>query len=138
MSTTSQMIEYHPRPINVDHNELVKCIQECMQCAQTCTACADACLSESDVQEMAYCIRTDMDCADICEATGRMLSRQTKPDIAIFTAQLKACEKACAACGAECRRHSDHHEHCRVCGEQCQRCEEACQGLLSAIGSSGA
>lgn len=137
MSATAKMLQTHPAPMQVNRDRLTSFIEETFQCAQACTACADACLSESQVQDLRYCIRANSDCADVCAATARMLSRQTAPDFATMTAQIRACEAACASCGTECRRHSEHHEHCRVCADQCQRCEEACRSMLAAIDERG-
>lgn len=121
----------------LDQDRLGSFIEEAFQCAQACTACADACLSEPQVQDLRCCIRTNLDCADISAASARMLSRQSTPDFATMTAQVRACGAACAICGAECRRYSEHHEHCRICAEQCQRCEEACRSMLAAIEERG-
>ena len=131
-NTVQQMIETHPQPAQMDRAGLVECIQACFDCAQACTTCADACLAEDMVQQLRQCIRLNLDCADVCDTTGRVLSRQTEPDIAVVRAQLQACLQACRACGAVCAEHAGHHEHCRVCAESCRRCEEACNRLLGA------
>ena len=130
---TREMLSTHPTPSPLDQDALAACIDACFECAQTCTACADACVGEEGDMDLRYCIRTDLDCADLCETTGRVLSRQTEPNWDILKAQVGACLRACQECGEECRRHADHHEHCRVCGEACRRCEEACADLLKAL-----
>ncbi|MET9572958.1 four-helix bundle copper-binding protein [Streptomyces virginiae] len=109
-------------------------IEECIACAQACTACADACLSEGMAGDLAKCIRTDMDCADICTTAVAVLSRHTGYDANITAAIPKACSMACKACGDECGRHADMHEHCRLCAEACRSCEQACNELLDALG----
>jgi hypothetical protein len=38
------------------------------------------------------------------------------------------------ACGDECERHAEMHEHCGICAEACRACEEACRELLAAMG----
>ena len=129
----TRMLQTHPRPSGIDPEALAECIDASFTCAQVCTACADACLGEPDVQTLVRCIRLNLDCADACGTTGRMLSRQTEPDIGLLRAQLQACLEACRVCGAECEKHAGHHEHCRVCAESCRRCEAACERLLSAI-----
>jgi hypothetical protein len=127
-----QMLQTHPqRQSMFDAQALVACIQECFDCAQTCTACADACLSEPMVQQLAHCIRLNLDCADVCNATGRVLARQTQPDMAVVRAQLQSCLQACQSCGAECTKHAHHHQHCAVCADACHRCVDACNRLLS-------
>ena len=132
------MTTTHPTGIDIDTSALVECIEAAFECEQACTACADACLDEEGDMDLRHCIRTDLDCADVCSTTGRMISRQTKPSWDLLRAQVGACLRACQECGEECRRHADHHEHCRVCGEACRRCEEACDALLNALGKAAA
>ena len=131
--TIAAMMDSSPAEVAVDQQLLAECIEACLVCAQTCTACADACLSEESVADLRRCIRTDLDCADICETTGRVLSRQTDPDVAVIRAVLEACARACKSCGDECAQHAEMHEHCRICAEACRRCEEACTKLLAAL-----
>jgi Domain of Unknown Function (DUF326) len=128
--TVRDIIATHPQPTSLDRDALVRCIDECSDCAATCTSCADACLAEDDLQEMVRCIRLCLDCADLCVATGRIVTRQTTPDVGVLRAAIQACAAACAASGEECERHT-HHEHCRLCAEACRRCEQACDGLLA-------
>jgi len=118
----------------VDMEKPLACIEACVECAQSCTACADACLSEESVAELRKCVRTNLDCADICDATGRVLSRHTGYDADLTRAVLEACAAACKACGDECARHADMHEHCRVCADACRRSEHACRDLVTALG----
>ena len=127
------MLAAHPGDAAVGRAVLADCIEACLECAQTCTACADACLAEEGDMDLRHCIRTDLDCADICTATAKVLSRQTAPAWNTIKAQVGACLKACEECGATCREHADHHDHCRVCGKACKRCEEACAALLNAL-----
>src|SRR3954451_24951718 len=131
--SVQDVIEVHPRPIGVDRNALLRCIDDCFECAGTCTSCADADLGEPDVAEMVRCIRLCLDCADLCEATGRIVTRQTEPDLGLVAATLEACLRACRACAEECDRHAAHHKHCRVCAEVCRRCEASCADLLAKI-----
>jgi hypothetical protein len=85
------------------------------------------------VAELIKCIRTNLDCADICAGTARVLSRHTGYDANISRAMLEACAAACKACGDECARHADIHEHCRICAEACRACEQACLDLLATM-----
>jgi hypothetical protein len=132
--TVREILELHPRPSGLDRKLLLTCIDECFECAATCTSCADADLAEEDVREMVRCIRLCLDCSDLCDATGRIVTRQTEPDLGLIGATLEACLVACRACAQECDRHAAHHEHCRLCAEVCRRCEAACADLLAAIG----
>jgi hypothetical protein len=131
--TVREIIQRHPRPIRLDRDLLLHCIDECFDCAATCTSCADACLGESDVPELVRCVRLNLDCADVCDATGRVVTRQTESDVGVVRAALEACVVACRACAEECDRHAAHHDHCRVCAEVCRRCEQACSELLASM-----
>jgi len=132
--TFQGIVELHPQPTGVDRGALLRCIEDCLDCGASCTACADASLSESDVQEMVRSIRLCADCADACDATGRIVARQTDPDLELMRAMIRACSAACLACAEECERHAAHHEHCRVCAEVCRRCKQACDELLTKLG----
>lgn len=121
--------------MGLDTQVFADCVDACFDCATTCTTCADACLSEDMVADLRHCIRTNLDCADICDATGRVISRQTQPDVSLLQTQLQACAAACKACGNECEKYAQMHEHCRVCAEACCRCEQSCNQLLQQLGS---
>ena len=128
--TAQEVIEAHS-PIR---DALLRCIDECFDCTATCISCADACLGEQDVRDLVRCICLSHDCADACDAAGRILTRQTAPDVVVRRAAIQACAAACRACGEECARHAKHHDHCRLCARACRRCEQACSDLLAAIG----
>ena len=136
MNAIQQMIESHPVAQRDNRAALLACIDACFTCAQICTVCADACLREEMVAELRRCIRTDLDCADICLTTGRIAARQTETDWSLLRSQLEACATACQICAAECARHADMHEHCRICADTCRRCEEACRQLIQALPES--
>lgn len=116
-----------------DPATLEGCLEACAECALACTGCADACLGEKNVDTLRRCIRRNHDCADACNMTARVLARQLDGDIEFLRAQLEACARICASCGAECQRHASHHEHCRICADACRRCEEACRKALQAL-----
>ena len=131
--TFKEIVKLHPHPTEVDRDTLLRCIQECLDCGASCIACADASLSEPDVSEMLRVIRLCLDCADECDATRRIVSRQTLPDLGLMRTMIEACATACVACAAECDLHAAHHEHCRLCAEVCRRCKQACDDLLVAL-----
>jgi len=131
--TFQEIIKLHPQPTSVDLDARLRCINECLDCAVSCTACADASESEKDVQELVRVIRLCLDCADACDATGRIVTRQSSPDLRLLAAMLEACSAACLASAEECERHAAHHEHCRVCAEVCRRCKRTCDDLLATI-----
>lgn len=132
--TYQQIIELHPHPSDLDRGALLRCVEECLDCFASCTACADACLAESDLPDLVRCIRVNLDCADACDATGRIVIRQTAPDLRLIREMVEACAAACVACAQECDLHAAHHEHCRVCAAVCRRCQQACDDLLALIG----
>jgi hypothetical protein len=61
----------------------------------------------------------------VCTAAGRVINRQTEYDANVTRSTLEACRVACGACGDECERHAEMHEHCRICAEACRSCEQA-------------
>jgi Domain of Unknown Function (DUF326) len=132
--TVRAIIERHPRPVSLDRDLVLRCIEECFDCSATCTSCADACLGESAVSELIRCVRLNLDCADVCDTVGRVVTRQTETDLGVVRAAITACVVLCRACADECERHAAHHDHCRVCAEVCRRCEQACSDLLASIG----
>ena len=132
--TVRDIIDRHPRPISLDRDLLLRCIDDCYDCSATCTGCADACLGEPDALELIRAIRLNLDCADICDGVGRVLTRQTEVDLSVVRAAIEACVVACRACAVECERHAAHHDHCRVCAEVCRRCEQSCRDLLASMG----
>ena len=111
--SVEEILKTHPRPPIAELAVLVRCIDECGNCEATCTICADA-----------------------CDHTLRTISRQTDPDPTTQRTAVEACLAACRACGDECERHAQHHEHCRLCAEQCRRCERACQDLLATLNAA--
>jgi hypothetical protein len=135
MTVVDQMLGAHPRDLGgIDREKLRECIEACLECAQTCTACADACLGEDMVADLVTCIRICLDCADLCGTTAKVLTRRTGNDGGIPRAVLEGCAAACRACGDECARHAEMHEHCRLCAEVCRRCERACREMLASLG----
>jgi hypothetical protein len=128
-----EMIGTHPDVGGKPGDSLIRCIEECFSCAQTCTSCADACLAEPMVDQLRQCIRLDLDCVDVCAATGNVASRRTGSNEEVVRVILQACAAACRACGEECRRHAEQHEHCRICADECRRCEQACQEAMQSV-----
>lgn len=128
-----EMISTHPQVQGSTADALLRCIEECYGCAQTCTSCADACLGEDMVQELRQCIRLNLDCADLCMAVGAMASRRTGSNVEVLRMAIEACAAACRACGEECAKHADMHEHCRICADACRSCEQACRDALGQV-----
>lgn len=132
---TAQMLKTHPEAYaDLDPQLLARCIDACAACEQACTTCADACLGEQDLASLATCIRLDLDCADVCSTTASILTRHTGVDLALVRSIVGTCIAACEACAAECTRHADMHEHCKICAEACQACLLACRDLIASLG----
>ena len=132
MHSVARMMSANPsRAKHADHDFMAECVELCLACEQTCLICADACIGEKQPEMLRRCIRLNLDCADVCGATGRLLSRLAGADPSLLRAQLEVCLRACATCGAECQRHAEQHEHCRICAEVCRACEEHGRRLLS-------
>jgi hypothetical protein len=124
------MLDRNPSEIGFDRKALVDAIDMCTSCAQACTACADACLAEDD-RSLRCCVTSCSSCADLCDATGRILSRQTAPNVAIVRAAVEACIASCSACSSECESHD--YQHCKTCAEACGRCAEVCRDFLGKL-----
>ena len=135
MQTIERMMASNPNRSGSEQLGLADCIAACLECEQVCIACADACLGEQQVMDLRRCIRLNLDCADVCAATARVAGRLFGTDATLLMAQLEACARACATCGAECRHH-EHHEHCQICAEACGRCEEQCRRALRSASSA--
>ena len=130
---TSEMIGSHPSVRGNTNDALIRAIEACYTCAQTCVSCADACLAEEMVQQLRQCIRLNMDCADVCVATATISNRRTGSNEEVIRAMLDACITACRLCGAECERHAEAHEHCRICADECRLCETACEEAVRSM-----
>ena len=127
-----EMLRTHPAPWTHE-KAIVRCIEELVVCAGSCMVCADACLAEDGVAGLRRCIGLDLDCADVCDTTSRLLIRGSSADLELTRSLLLACVQACRSCGAECERHAEHHEHCRVCAATCLRCRKACEEAVAAL-----
>ena len=128
---TTEMIMNHPVKPQYDAASMDEFLQAVAACEQACISCADACLAEETRGQLVRCISINNDCADICMVTGRLVSRQTAPDLKVIQSQVQTLAIACNSCKEECRRHSSKHEHCRVCAEACARCADSCANLLT-------
>lgn len=138
MTAINEMLSTHPQKPTHHFDLIAETIAACYECAQVCVTCADACLAEEQVADLRQCIRLDLDCADICNATGRLIARQARPEPDLWRAILEACAEACRSCAAECARHQNRFEHCRVCKDACVKTEQLCRQLLSSLPTGGA
>jgi hypothetical protein len=118
---------------NVHVKSLTHCIELCLQCAASCTACADECLDEPDIAKLRRCIRLNMDCADICGLVARLLSRRGEPEMSTLRACLEAASSIGTAAAAECAKHGEDLEHCKLNAEMCLACARECDATLSML-----
>ena len=128
------MLRTHPSAA-AQNEPIARCIEECIECARACTVCADACLANEEVGKLRRCVALNLDCSDVCDTTAKVLSRASAQQLELTHSVLLACIQACRSCAAECERHADQHEHCRICAEWCRRCETACADAVSALTS---
>jgi hypothetical protein len=124
---TQLMLRTHPQARGAADDALVRCIDAAHACVQACTSCADACLGEPSAADLVQCIHLDLDCADLCAATAAVATRRTGSDDEVLRRLLDSCAAASRACGEECERHADMHEHRRICAEACRACQRACE-----------
>ena len=133
MTYTRDLLDTDAHTVEVDLDTLATAIEAMNECAQACAIDVDADLGVSNLAEMVKCIRLCLHCADVCTAAARVTGRPAEYESDITKPLLEACVAACKACGDECERHAQMHEHCRICAEVCRRCEAACQQLLAAL-----
>ena len=138
MTALTDMLQSHPQKPTTHMNEISAAIDACFEAEKITTICADACIAEKEFEMLRECIRLDLDCADICSATGRLIARQAQPKPDLWRAALQACIEVCRACAAECGKHADRFEHCRITKECCERTMQACQRALDALPQGGA
>jgi hypothetical protein len=117
----------------VDPNTIASSIDALSDCANACMLDVDADLGVADVKEMVKCIRLCQNCADVCVATARVLSRPAEYQSQVTMPLLEACVAICAACGDECERHAQLHDHCRLCAQACRFCEGICRQMFAAL-----
>lgn len=100
--------------------------QAVFECQQACNDCFDACLQEEEVNHLTECIHLDRECADICGVVANFAAREG----AVTNDLISICATICKACGDECAKHADHHEHCRKCAAACENCAQICREYL--------
>ncbi len=138
MDAIETLLRTHPQAEARRVRDYAEVIKSLAHCVHACTSCADACLAEAgDLLNLRGCIRLNLDCAEVCLATARLLEREPSTPATLMHAQLHACVIACQLCAAECGRHAEHHEHCRLCADACVRCQRRCNYLLGELSGSG-
>jgi hypothetical protein len=133
VSNIEPMVRASARQLDLDVASLAEAIIACLECHAICVMCADACAAEAEPTKLARCIRLNGDCADLCEAVARVLGKTGNPHASALRTLIEACVEICRACAAECQKHAEHHEHCRICSEACERCARSCQAILNVL-----
>ena len=109
------MLDAHPQAAGIEIAVLADALDALKEGAQVSVADAD--LVEPTVADMVKCIRLCIDCVNICRANVGVLSRPTNLEVDVTKPLLKACVAICKACGEECERHAQRHDHCRICAD---------------------
>ncbi|MCO4754085.1 MAG: four-helix bundle copper-binding protein [Bacteriovoracaceae bacterium] len=129
MEELNNMINSHPQADKAKKGQ--ELISKAVLCSTTCFTCADACLSEDNLEKLRTCIRLNLDCATICEATVQILARPASINTSFAKKQIEACMEVCIACAEECEKHSDIHQHCKICAQTCRDCVKACEEFIA-------
>lgn len=130
MNAVEQRLQAHPENAATDIHLLGTAIEHLYDASQSCTVCSDACLAEDDHDRLLGVVRLGQDCADVCLATGRMLSRQHKPNWELLRGALELAARTLDAAGSEANRHAPAYESCRRMMEDCNAAQGACNELL--------
>jgi hypothetical protein len=63
----------------------------------------------------------------------RMMMRPAGYDMEVMTSMMRACMAMGDACAAECMKHADMSEHCRICAMACRAMVDACSSAMSSM-----
>jgi hypothetical protein len=130
------MIAAHPAQnaerTTATRDVLAGAIEAAYGCAQAAAACADACIAQAD-KGLVQCVRLTLDCADVCQTAGVVATRRTGQNAPVVIGLLMLAEALCRDCAAECDRHADRLEHCRLCADICRDCADSCLEARNAV-----
>lgn len=113
----------------MDMTTMQGCMEACSAAAMAATMCADADSGEN----MARCASMCMNTADVATAMMRMMMRPGGYDMTVMHAMTTACMSMGEACAAECERHAEMSEHCRICASACRAMVDACSQMMSGM-----
>jgi hypothetical protein len=133
MNTVLDAIPSIPIQPSTPPANLVDCAKACISAELACGAWAAVALRGANLDRLRACLSLSLDCGDICSTTGKLLARNLQSDPMVLRAQLEACARACATCGAECHRLAGAHPLSKTCAETCHRCEQACDRLVQEL-----
>ncbi len=116
-----------PRDPKLD--TLVKAANDCVQSGEACIRhCVDL-LGKGDTS-LHGCLQHVLETSAVCTALERVASYASSPS-KTMRAFVAACAQYCRDCAAECKKHAEHHEPCKVCMEACERCAKACEAVAA-------
>lgn len=116
--------------VNVEGNHPIEdCMEACAWCELACLAATEACLNDLREEQLSMCLQLTLDCAEICWTTRRFMADALLAAPALVREQLDSCALICAACAAECRRHSEISYQLTACSRSAARCEQLCREM---------
>jgi hypothetical protein len=115
--------------VSANDNPIDDCMEACTWCEFACLACAELCLNELQNEKLALCVQLSLDCAEVCWTTRKFVADALIVAPRLVREQLDSCALVCAACAAECRRHSQASEQLVTCERTCARCEQLCRTM---------
>ncbi len=127
---TASATPWERGPEELDHQELVRYLEDRFACAQACDECVHVCAVRAGPEEPGGLTRLNTACADVCDATSRVLAEQSDQDEQRVRMQVEWCRAVCLQCAALC----DPHPASAVCAEACRRCAKACDTFLTTLG----
>ena len=131
MSMMADMMKSMPMPetTGMDMPMMQGCVEACSAASMAATMCADADGGEG----MGRCGSMCMNTADVAMTMMRMMMRPTGYDMSVMSSMMTACMAMGEACAAECERHADMSEHCRICASACRAMVDACSTAMSSM-----
>ncbi|MET0384568.1 MAG: four-helix bundle copper-binding protein [Polyangiales bacterium] len=115
--------------VSANDNPADDCIEACTWCELACLAAAETCLNELQDEQLALCVQLSLDCAEVCWTTRKFVADALVVAPHLVREQLDSCALVCAACAAECRRHSETSDQLATCERTCARCEQLCRDM---------
>lgn len=131
MSMMADMMKSMPKSemTGMDMTMMQRCVEACSAASMAATMCADADAGEG----MGRCAALCMSTADVATATMRMMMRPAGYDMSVMGSMMSTCMAMGEACAAECAKHADMSEHCRICASACRAMVDACSSVMSSL-----
>ena len=114
-----------------EHDELQRCIEECLNCHAVCTMTAQYCMTEGGEHADVNMIGVLLDCAENCQVSANFMLRGSPHHVVTCA----ACAELCRACEEACRSISGD-ERLVHCAEICAACAESCERMANGAASA--